>query len=286
MAWYRETLHPYVQELVCIEESLFEGRTAHQAVHIFRNASMGIVMALDGVIQTTEADEFIYHEMLAHLPILAHGRVRRVLVIGGGDGGCIEEVLKHAVERVVMVDLDSEVVALAKRYLGSISRGAFEDPRLELIIADGAGYVARSEDRFDLIIIDSTDPIGPGLVLFEEAFYAGCRRRLEEGGILITQNGVPFFQRQAFDQTRAARARLFRHTGYYFATVPTYFGGEMAFGWASDGVDLAAVDLDLVRERYSAWGGETLYYNPEIHRGTFAIPNYLKVDGPEAGARD
>jgi spermidine synthase len=285
MAWYRETLHPYIQESVRIEENLYEGRTAHQAVHIFRNASMGVVMALDGVIQTTEADEFIYHEMLAHLPILAHGRVRCVLVIGGGDGGCIEEVLKHAVERVVMVDLDGEVVDLAKRHLASISRGAFEDPRLELIIGDGAGYVAGSDERFDLIIVDSTDPIGPGVVLFQEPFYAGCRRCLADGGILITQNGVPFFQRQAFDETRAARAGLFRHNGYYFATVPTYFGGEMAFGWASDAVDLAAVDLDRVRERYAAWGGETLYYNPEIHQGTFAMPNYLKVDGPEAGAR-
>jgi spermidine synthase len=285
MAWYRETLHPYIQESVRIEENLHEGRTAYQAVHIFRNASMGIVMALDGVIQTTEADEFIYHEMLAHLPILAHGRVRRVLVIGGGDGGCIEEVLKHAIERVVMVELDAQVVALAKQHLTSICRGAFEDPRLELIIADGAEYVARTDERFDLVIVDSTDPIGPGIVLFEAPFYAGCQRCLDAGGILITQNGVPFFQQQAFDETREARAELFRHSGYYFATVPTYFGGEMAFGWASDAVDLAAADLALIRRRYRDWDRETRYYNPEIHRGAFAIPNYLKVDGPEAGAK-
>ncbi len=284
-SWYRETLHPYIQESVRIEEDLYRGRTAHQEVHIFRNASMGIIMALDGVIQTTEADEFIYHEMLSHPPILAHGRVRRVLVIGGGDGGCIEEVLKHGVERVVMVELDAEVVALSKRHLASISKGAFEDPRLELIIADGAEYVARTAERFDLVIVDSTDPIGPGIVLFEAPFYTGCRRCLAEGGILITQNGVPFFQREAFDQTRQARARLFRHSGYYFATVPTYFGGEMAFGWASDAIDLAAVELEPIRARYRDWGRQTLYYTPEIHQGSFAIPNYLGVDGPEAGAR-
>ena len=280
MTWHYETLHDYVREGIRIDAMIYEGRTEFQEVRIFHNEFLGRVMTLDGVVQTTEADEFIYHEMLAHLPILAHGAIQRVLLIGGGDGGCIEEVLKHPVERLVMVELDGQIVELSKRHLPDISKGAFEDPRLELIIADGAKFVAESHEAFDLIIVDSTDPIGPGIVLFEEAFYAGCHQRLGASGILITQNGVPFFQRESFDQTGATRADLFRHSGYYFATVPTYFGGAMAFGWASDGSNLAEVDVPGIEKRYRAWNGASLYYNPAVHSGAFATPNYLAVGGP------
>ena len=229
MPWFQETLHPHFQARLSIEKSLYRGRTAFQEVQIFENRSLGRVMTLDGVIQTTEADEFMYHEMLSHPAILAHGAVERVLVIGGGDGGCIEEVLKHAVERVVMVELDGDIVTLSQKYLPTISNGAFEDPRLELVLADGARYAAETAERFDLIIVDSTDPIGPGIVLFEPPFYAGCRRAMAPGAILITQNGVPFFQRPGFEATGRTRAGLFRHSGYFYASVPSYFGGPMAF---------------------------------------------------------
>jgi spermidine synthase len=222
--------------------------------------------------------------MLAHPPILAHGAARRVLVIGGGDGGCVREVLRHGVERVVMVELDAEVVEVSKRFLPGLSDGAFDDPRLELVIGDGAEFVARSDERFDVVIVDSTDPSGPGLVLFQEPFYRDCQRRLGEGGILVTQNGVPFFQRREFEDTGATRRRLFRHSGFYFIGVPTYFGGDMALGWASDGLDLQAQAEGPIAERYRAWGGLTRYYNPEIHRAALATPNYLKAGGPKAGS--
>ena len=275
MSWHRETLYPYIHQSIRIDEDLYHGRTAFQSVRIFRNEAVGRVLILDDVVQTTEADEFVYHEMLAHLPILAHGAVRRVLIVGGGDGGCLEEVLKHAVEQVVMVELDEEVVQLAREFLPAISNGAFDDPRLELTIGDGSKYVNETAARFDLIIVDSTDPIGPGEVLFQAPFYAGCHRCLNPDGILITQNGVPFFQRAEYLDTGAARARLFAHSGFYFAAVPTYFGGDLAFGWASDETDLAKPDVTLIRERYQAADLDTRFYNPEIHQAALALPNYL-----------
>ncbi len=284
MIWHEEELHAFAKEALLIDEELHGGETAYQSVRIFRNAGLGLVMTLDGVVQTTEADEFIYHEMLVHPAINALGGATRVLIIGGGDGGSAREVLRHDVEAVVVVEIDGEVVALAREHMPSLSAGAFEDPRLELVIGDGAAYVADGGEAFDLVIVDSTDPIGPGAVLFEAPFQDACRRRLSPGGIVVTQNGVPFFQRREFDHTARIRAALFRHSGFFFAAVPTYFGGDMAFGWGSDDIDMAEVDIAAVRARHGASGIETRYYNPEIHRAAFACPSYLRPDGPDGGA--
>ncbi|PRQ02703.1 Spermidine synthase [Enhygromyxa salina] len=263
-----------------VDREIHVTQTPYQNLQIFENRTFGRVLALDGVVQTTEADEFIYHEMLAHPPILAHGGVRKVLIIGGGDGGCAEEVLKHDVETVVMVEIDGAVVAAAKAHLAMISNGAFDDPRLSLIIGDGARYMqsmAQSVERFDLIIIDSTDPIGPGVVLFEDAFYTDCQRVLAPGGILVTQNGVPFVQRLQYQTTGATRAKLFRHAGFYFATVPSYCGGPLAFGWASDTLDLAQLDLAQLEAAHDRFGTTLRYYNPLVHLGAFATPNFLRL---------
>ena len=284
ISWHEETLHGFAKEALRVDEELHGGRTAFQSVRVFRNEGLGLVMTLDDVVQTTEADEFIYHEMLAHPAIHARGGTERVLIIGGGDGGCAREVLRHAVERVVMVELDGEVVALAREHMPSLSAGAFEDPRLELVIGDGAAYVADGGEAFDLIIVDSTDPIGPGAILFEAPFQDACRRRLTADGIVVTQNGVPFLQRREFVHTRRIREGLFRHSGFFFASVPTYFGGDMAFGWGSDAIDMAAGDLETIRARHRASGLATRYYNPEIHLAAFACPSYLRPGGSEGGA--
>lgn len=181
MSDYQETLYQGYGQRFSIDNMLHEVRTEHQHLVIFENARMGRVMALDGVIQTTEADEFIYHEMLTHVPILAHGAARRVLIIGGGDGGMLREVAKHkSVERITMVEIDGTVVDMCKAFLPNHSQGAFDDPRLNLVIDDGMRFVATTEERFDVIISDSTDPIGPGEVLFSENFYQACRRCLNE----------------------------------------------------------------------------------------------------------
>ncbi|MEM7171485.1 MAG: polyamine aminopropyltransferase, partial [Pseudomonadota bacterium] len=193
--WVEETLHGDFATRFRVDRVLYDSQTDHQRLVLFENQTFGRMLVLDNVIQTTERDEFIYHEMLAHLPILAHGAVRRVLIIGGGDGGMLEEVLKHeTVEQVTMVEIDASVTDFAKEHLRVICQEAFEDPRTSLVIADGVDFVSACEDRFDLIIIDSTDPIGPGEVLCTESFYASCKACLADGGILVTQNGVPFLQ--------------------------------------------------------------------------------------------
>jgi len=275
MDWFYEQLHPEIRQGIRIDRLIYEGRTEFQSVCVFENALLGRVLTLDGVTQTTEADEFIYHEMLAHVPLCAMERPQHALIIGGGDGGALEEVLKHPLASATMVELDPGVVEIAKRHLGSICGDAFEDPRTELIIGDGAKFVAETERRFDLIIIDSTDPIGPGAVLFTEEFYANCRRCLTDQGILITQNGVPFVQRDEYLDSRRAFEALFRYPSFYFTSVPTYVLGVMAFGCASDGTDAKAVPAEVLQQRYQAAGLETRYYNPAIHQAVFARPRYL-----------
>ncbi|MCL4144200.1 UNVERIFIED_CONTAM: hypothetical protein GTU68_039063 [Idotea baltica] len=167
-------------------EVFYDSATDHQRLRVFENAKFGRVLTLDGVVQTTTADEFIYHEMLAHVPILAHGAAKRVLIVGGGDGGMAREVLRHtSVDHVTMVEIDAGVVDFSKEYLPSLSNGAFDDPRLELVIADGAAFVSETDQRFDVMIVDSTDPIGPGEVLFTDTFYGRAKGLLNRNGVLV-----------------------------------------------------------------------------------------------------
>ena len=167
--WFVEKLHAEFRQQLRIDRLIYQCNTNLQEILIFENAVFGRVLVLDGVVQTTEADEFIYHEMLTHVPIIAHGAARRVLVVGGGDGGMIEEVLKHRrLEQVVMVEVDRSVVELCKKYLPTLSQGAFDDPRLQLIIADGSEYVSQTTQLFDVIIVDSPDPLGPAINLFSD----------------------------------------------------------------------------------------------------------------------
>lgn len=274
--WVEETLHDDLHIKLKIDRVLFDSKTEHQHLVIFENETFGRAMALDGVMQTTEKDEFIYHEMLTHLPIYAHGAVRKILIIGGGDGGMLEEALKHpSVEKVTMVEIDRSVVDLCTTHLPSISNGAFEDPKTDLVIADGRDFVANCEERYDLVIIDSTDPIGPGAVLFTETFYRDCRNCLTEGGILVTQNGVPFMQGEELTSSVSFFRGLFKDATCYLATIPTYVGGPMAFGWATDNPDLRQTPLSDLKARFEAEPVETRYYTPEVHQGAFALPPYV-----------
>lgn len=273
---YLETLYPDYGQRFTIDEMLHEVRTEHQHLVIFKNARMGRVMALDGVIQTTEADEFIYHEMLTHVPILAHGAAKRVLIIGGGDGGMLREVTKHAsVEHITMVEIDGTVVDMCKEFLPKHSNGAYDDPRLNLVIDDGMRFVATTEEKFDVIISDSTDPIGPGEVLFSDNFYQACRRCLNEGGILVTQNGTPFMQLGEVQTTAGRMNGLFADWHFYMAAVPTYIGGSMTFAWGSTDAAYRRLPVDTLRARYTASGIQTRYYNADIHAAAFALPSYV-----------
>lgn len=276
--WTVETLHEDHAQALRETAVLYDSETAHQRIRVFANPTFGRVMTLDGVVQVTEGDEFIYHEMLTHAPILAHGAARRVLIIGGGDGGMAREALRHAdVDHVTMVEIDAGVVEFSKTYLPGISDGAFDDPRLELVIADGAEFVRRAAAPgagYDVIIVDSTDPIGPGEVLFTETFYGHARRLLNPGGILATQNGVPFLQGEELTRTLRAFKALFSDATCYMATVPSYAGGPMAFGWGTDG-EARATPLATLRARFGKAGLNTRYYTPEVHQAAFALPGYV-----------
>ena len=183
-----ETLHKGYAQSLSVDKVLYDNASNLQHIQVFENRQFGRVLTLDGVVQTTQGDEFIYHEMLTHVPILAHGNARHVLIIGGGDGGMAREVLRHqSVETVTMVEIDEGVIAFSKTYLPSLSGGAFDDPRLNLVIADGADFMMESVDKFDVIIIDSTDPIGPGEALFTDHFYSHAKNRLADGGVMVTQ---------------------------------------------------------------------------------------------------
>ena len=274
--WIEEVLHPGLRFKLEAEKILYDSRTAHQRVVVFENRTLGRVLILDDIVQTTERDEFVYHEMLSHVPILAHGAAREVLIVGGGDGGMLEETLKHgAIERVTMVDIDAGIIELAKTYLRSICKDAFEDPRTDLVIADGVAFVARCDRRFDVIIVDSTDPVGPGVALFSDDFYRNCRRCLTPGGILVTQNGVPFLQATELVNTLTAFRSLFADASCYLATVPAYVGGPMAFGWGTDDLKARATPPAVLRARLEKAGIETDYYTPEVHASAFTLPAYI-----------
>lgn len=272
MMQYLETLNPAYGQFFAVERELYRERTEHQDLVIFENPVFGKVLALDGVVQTTTRDNHAYHEMLLHPPLLAHGRARRVLIIGGGDGGSLREAVKHPLERIVLVEIDAAVIELSKRWLPELADGAFEDPRAEVVIADGCRFVAETPERFDLIVVDSTDPIGPGQVLFTSEFYAGCRRCLAPGGLLVTQQGVPLLQPEVLRNGHERLRPLFADLAFYLTVVPTYNGGAMALGWASDAPALRQLPRATLEQRRAALGLRSRYYSPAVHQAAFALP--------------
>ena len=274
--FWAETLYDAYGQSFSVDKVYFESKTEHQHLMIFHNAMFGRVMVLDGIVQTTEKDEFIYHEMLTHVPLLAHGAAKRVLIIGGGDGGILREVCKHSsVEHVTQVEIDQAVIDMARQYLPGHSNGAFDDHRANIVIDDGIKFVTETDQKFDVIISDSTDPIGPGEVLFTSTFYDGCKRCLNEGGILATQNGVVFMQPDEVTTTAKRLALVFKDHYFYGAAVPTYVGGIMTFAWGSDNPAYRNLDVETLRQRYQAANIQTKYYNPEIHQAAFALPQYV-----------
>ena len=272
--WYEEAYHPDWRQRFQVERYVYRGRTRFQEALIFESPLFGRVLVLDGIVQTTERDEFIYHEMITHVALVAHGAVRDVLIIGGGDGGTLEEVLKHhSVARATMVELDPGVVELARAHLPGIHRGAFEDPRTELIFGDGVKFVADTAQQFDVIIVDSTDPCGPGEVLFTQGFYADCRARLRAGGILVAQSGNAFAERERLRACLARLGNVFRDTSFILTSVPAYVGGPFVFAWGSD--DPAKRGLSPAQLAARPLPQDLRCYTPAVHAAAFVHPPWL-----------
>ncbi len=273
--WWSERIGPGFTHGYEIEP-LFEQRTPYQRLLIFDNPQWGKGLVLDGIVQTTVVDEFIYHEMMVHVPIQARPEpTRSVLIIGGGDGGVLREVLKYdSVERVVQVELDEAVIVACRKYIPEIC-GNWNDPRVELIIGDGAKYVKDAslrKEQFDVIILDSTDPIGPAIVLFEKPFHQDLAECLTDTGVVIRQSGLPVTMPKVMPFIRARFLDVLPNVQVYLAPMPTY-GGEIAFVAGSK--DKALSLEDPVGE----FNGR--YYNPSIHRASFCLPNWWKdlIDG-------
>ena len=282
--WIAETLFDAegFRMSYAVDRVLYEARTGHQHMVLFENRFFGKMLMLDGATQVTARDEFVYHEMMTHVPILAHGKARDILIVGGGDCGIAEEVLKHkSVKRVRQVEIDASVVEFSKQHFPEFTGPVFKDKRFELVIDDGMKFVAKTGEiagrRFDVIIVDSTDPQGPGAVLFTKEFYAGCKRCLTKGGILVTQNGVPILQPEELTATVGKLARLFKDTTCTVAAIPTYIGGFMAMGFATDNKALRRVPERTIAARYRKAGRfPTQYWTPAIHGAAFALPRFIE----------
>jgi len=274
--WIPETLHDNFQFSFKTDHVLYESQTEHQHLIIFENGTFGRVLMLDGVVQLTEADEFVYHEMMAHPPLLVQPEPKRVLIVGGGDGGVLREVLRHpSVERAVLCEIDQSVIDLSRQHLDFIAQGAFDDPRAEIVIADGTKFVAETDERFDAILVDSTDPIGPAVALFTRDFYSNCKRALTEAGVLIAQSGLPFLQGDELRDVQASFRALFADATAYTMTTPTYIGGPMALSWGCDDPTRRAVESVTLKERAGAITGAMKYYTPDVHLAAFALPAYV-----------
>lgn len=277
MNWFQERLNEDFSQMLAVSAELYRGHTGLQEVVVFRNSVFGNVFALDGVVQLTDRDSHIYHEMIAHVPMIAHGLAARVLIVGGGDGGVLHEVLKHdGVERVTLVELDRGVIDLARRYFPQVSDGAFDDPRVTVEIGDGAVFVAETEQEFDLIVVDSTDPIGPGEVLFGAEFYENCRARLRPGGMIAVQGGAAFFQFEKVEALRRRLAECFGAAVPYFAPVPTYAAGMLALIIAGASEQAILPNKETMYRRSTVLRGRTRYYSPLTHQAAFMVAEGIR----------
>jgi spermidine synthase len=263
-------------------ESLLDFQSDYQHVQVYDTPRFGKLLRLDGCFMTSEKDEFFYHENIVHPAATSHPDLRRVLVIGGGDGGASKELLKHpSVERVTLVELDPAVIEVSKKYLGRVHGGAMDDPRFELLVEDGAAFVRTTEQRFDLVILDLTDPVGAAVELYKREFLAACHDILNPGGALTMHIGAPAFHPERVREITSSLRQVFSIVRPYLVTVPLY-GAQWGFACASDSLDPLTLGEDQIEQRISERKlGNLQYYNGATHRGVFALPNFVRrLTGP------
>lgn len=280
--WFSEYHTPNVRFSIRVNRQLFDEQSDYQRISVYDSPDFGRFLTLDGALMLTERDEFIYHDMIVHVPMAVNPEIRNVLVIGAGDGGVARELSRYPdIDRIEIVEIDRRVTEVCKTYLPQTACG-FDDPRVTLRFEDGLRFVRHTSQTYDLIIVDSTDPSGPGEVLFTSEFFGSCYGALNPRGILVNQHESPFYPLDAKAMQSAHRriSDVFPVSRVYQAHIPTYPSGHWLFGFASRG-------LDPIRDQQTAaWQAlnlKTRYYNPDLHRGAFALPTYveemLKQDG-------
>lgn len=281
MAWFYEHYRDTSAVGIHTTGKLHEERSAFQAIEVLETRGHGRLLTLDGMVMLTELDEFVYHDLLTHVPLCAHADPKQVLVVGGGDGGTVREVLKHAsVERVVQCEIDERVTRVCQEYIPSVA-GFLDDPRVELVFEDAVAYVKRHPNTFDAILVDSTEPIGPAAALFGEPFFRDLDTALRPGGVISSQSESPFYAPEVIQGLFGAVRRVFPEVHGYYGVIPTYPGGGWVFCMASH--SRSPRDLDLDR----AAALSTRYFSPAVAQGAFMLPSFVRelVTAPAGDAQ-
>ncbi|KGX93850.1 spermidine synthase [Pontibacillus halophilus JSM 076056 = DSM 19796] len=268
--WYTEKQTDSFGITAKVKRTHHTEQTEFQKLDMIETEEWGNMLTLDGMVMTTERDEFVYHEMVAHIPLFTHPNPKHVLVVGGGDGGVIREVLKHpSVEKAVLAEIDGKVVEYSKKYLPTIA-GDLEDERVSVEIGDGFMHIAESEQEYDVIMVDSTEPVGPAVNLFTKGFYAGIAKALKEDGIFVAQTDNPWFKADLIKQVMGDVKEIFPITRLYTANIPTYPSGLWTFTIGSKKHD----PLEVSDQRFHEI--DTKYYTKELHKASFALPKFVK----------
>ena len=268
--WYTEEQTPQIRLSCKITETLYTTKTPFQHLAVIDSEAFGRMLVLDGMVQTCIADEFVYHEMISHPALFAHPKPKSVLVVGGGDGGAIREILKHpSVERAVLVEIDGEVIDSSRKFLPEIA-GALDDPRVEVHVADGIAFLRDSADEFDVIMVDSTEPVGPAIGLFSQNFYASVFKALKEDGIMVAQSESPYYNQDILLRAFTGMKAVFPITMTYLAAVPTYPSGLWSFTIASKKHD------PRQQQRKPQDGFVSKYYNSDLHQAAFQLPQFVR----------
>lgn len=272
--WYTEKHTDTVDFSIKVQEHLYTAKSPFQQIDFFKSEEFGVFFTLDGLMMVNEKDEFIYHDMITHVAMATNPNSKRVLVIGGGDGGTVRELTRYtSIEKIDMVEIDEMVVRACEKYL-PITASQLKDERVSLYFEDGLKFIHGKENAYDLILVDSTDPIGPGEGLFSEAFYNDCYKALSDEGILVNQHESPYYPNYAKEMKRSHKKieKIFPISEVYQFHMPTYPSGHWLFGFASKALDPIK---DFKPEKWEAFGIDTKYYNTELHKGAFALPTYV-----------
>ena len=273
--WFSEKHTPNVKFSIRVDRQLYSGQSDFQRIDVFESPEFGRILVLDGYLMLTEKDEFIYHEMIVHTPLAVHPHVKNVLVIGAGDGGAVRELTRYPeIGRIDLAEIDGQVIEVCKKFLPQTSC-KMDDPRVHIYVEDGLKFVRRHADEYDLIIVDSTDPFGPGEGLFTKEFYGNCYKALKEDGIMVNQHESPFYEQDALAMQRAHKRIIesFPFSRIYQAHIPTYPSGHWLFGFSTKKYHPLK---DLDEARWNARGLKCRYYTTTLHRGAFYLPTYVK----------